>query len=257
MIYRKFNIFFLLLFAVLFLTDWYFYALPLPIYIVLAIAYLSILIYGIVKVDSQFFMPVVFRAKKGDDRVAITFDDGPHPYFTPGILDILNEHNVKAAFFCIGKNVDEQPDIARRIHKEGHLLGNHSFFHSDFFDLQSVEKMEAELSMADDAIKDVSGRKPRLFRPPYGVTNPRLAKAVKNREYVSVGWSLRSLDTVIKNETRLLQKIIRRVKPGDILLFHDHSAVLVNILPDILDHMKNIGLKIVRVDELIDEKPYA
>lgn len=255
--YRNVNIIFLFLFAILFLTDGFFYALPIWIYIVPAVIYLSIVAYGVVNVRSQFFMPVTYRAKRSTNKIAITFDDGPNPRFTPPLLDVLQHYDVKAGFFCIGSRIDENPDIAKRIYKEGHLIGNHSFYHSDFFDLQSSRKMEEELSITDDAIKDISGRKPRFFRPPYGVTNPRLAKAVRNRNYVAVGWSLRSLDTVIKSESRLINKIIKRVKPGDIILFHDHSTILVNILPEILEHFRNIGLKIVRVDELIEEKAYV
>jgi peptidoglycan/xylan/chitin deacetylase (PgdA/CDA1 family) len=256
-IYRRINITFLFIFSISFLIDWFYFPLPWWIYFGATLVYLGIVTYGVVKIDSQFFIPVIFKAGILKSEVAITFDDGPHPQRTPYILDILKEYDAKAAFFCIGKNVDENPDIVRRIHKEGHLLGNHSFFHSDFFDFQSTKKMEEELSMTDDAIKEVSGRKPRFFRPPYGVTNPRLAKVVKNRNYVSVGWSLRSLDTIIKNEKRLFNKIKKRIKPGDIILFHDHSVVLTDILPEILEYIRNIGLKIVRVDELIEEKPYA
>jgi peptidoglycan/xylan/chitin deacetylase (PgdA/CDA1 family) len=256
-IYRRINIFFLFILSVILLTDWFYYPLAWWIYLAVFIIYFAVVTYGVVKVDSQIFMPVIFKARTNKNEVALTFDDGPHPYYTPYILDILSKYNARASFFCIGKNVDDNPDIARRIYREGHLLGNHSFYHSDFFDLQSAKKIEEELSMADDAIREVSGRRPRFFRPPYGVTNPRLAKAVKNRKYVSIGWSLRSLDTVIKNEKKLLNKIKRRIKPGDIILFHDHSAVVTEILPEILDFIQNIGLKIVRVDELIDEKPYA
>jgi peptidoglycan/xylan/chitin deacetylase (PgdA/CDA1 family) len=142
------------------------------------------------------------------------------------------------------------------LHDDGHIVGNHSFYHHWNFDLLSSKKMRAELLQTDDAIKAVLGVQPRYFRPPYGVTNPNLAMAIGN-DYRAIGWSVRSFDTVIKDPVKLMKRVTKNLKGGDIVLFHDHSEVMHKILPDFIKHVELIGLKIVRLDKLIDESPYT
>jgi peptidoglycan/xylan/chitin deacetylase (PgdA/CDA1 family) len=188
--------------------------------------------------------------------VAITFDDGPVPGKTERVLRILRDHEVPAAFFCVGKNVLEHPALVEEIHNAGHLIGNHSFWHKSTFDLQTTGRMEMELDRTDRAIEKAVGVVPRFFRPPYGVTNPMVARAVKRRKYETIGWSLRSFDTLIRDPRRLLKRVTTSLTGGDIILLHDYSDATIAILPELLSHINNIGLKIVRVDELLNEKGY-
>ena len=109
----------------------------------------------------------------------MTFDDGPLPGKTEQILRILREHQAPTAFFCIGNRMEKNPELVKQTHAEGHIIGNHSFSHSSTFDLLSTQKMSGELNAADVAVCDILGFKPRLFRPPYGVTNPNLARAIR------------------------------------------------------------------------------
>jgi peptidoglycan/xylan/chitin deacetylase (PgdA/CDA1 family) len=189
--------------------------------------------------------------------IALTFDDGPFAGKTERILNILRTHAVPAAFFCIGKRVKENPRIATRIANEGHIMGNHSFGHGIFFDLQSSAAIAAELSATDVLIQEHTGFMPRFFRPPYGVTNPMVASAVKRNGYVTIGWSIRSFDTLTKNSKTLLRKITRSLKSGDVILLHDSSESTIEMLPSLLNEVEKVGLKIVRLDELINEKPYV
>jgi peptidoglycan/xylan/chitin deacetylase (PgdA/CDA1 family) len=218
---------------------------------------LGIIFYGTVTVSAQFFTPILCAGKTDSGAIAITFDDGPLPGKTDTIVSILKSSQVKAAFFCIGKRVDENPALIKLIHQEGHLVSNHSYSHSAAFDLQSAAKMSMELDLAGDAIQHILGMRPRFFRPPYGVTNPSLAKAIRKGNYLTVGWTVRSFDTMINDKVKLLRRVTCKLKAGDIVLFHDYCDVTIEILPDFLEYVKNVGLKIVRVDELLNEKPYV
>ncbi|WP_119078946.1 polysaccharide deacetylase family protein [Chitinophaga alhagiae] len=213
--------------------------------------------WGAIRVDSNYYMNVLCKAPATEKAVALSFDDGPVNSFTPQILDILKEHQVPAAFFCIGRRVEEAPGLVRRAEEEGHLIGNHSYSHHALFDLYPVYKMKAELQKANQAIEAASGVKPALFRPPYGVTNPMLASAVKATGYTPVGWSVRSLDTVIREEDKLFERVTRKVSAGDIFLFHDTAAATVKILPALIKQLKREGFAIKRIDELLNIPAYA
>ena len=226
-------------------------------YAVVVLVYLNIQVYGASVLSAQFFMPVKFRGDAASNKIAITFDDGPIPVMTEKILDILSEHKVPAAFFCIGNRVNDYPAITRRIHESGHIIGNHSYWHGAMFDLQSAEKIRRELIDTDYAIKKAIDKKPAFFRPPYGVTNPMVAKAVEAGGYKTVGWTVRSFDTMTKSGSVLLERVTRSLKGGDVVLFHDYSTATIEILPAFFEHVTKLGLKIVRVDELLREKAYA
>lgn len=224
-------------------------------YIGLVVAYAVISTIGSIVLSLEYFVPVTSRGVS--NGIALSFDDGPVAGKTEKVLDILQQFNAPAAFFCIGKRVSNNMLLAKRIHDEGHLIGNHSFFHRATFDLQSSGMITKELYDTDMAIQKVIGKRPRFFRPPYGVTNPMVAKAVRVRNYKVIGWSIRSFDTVIKDRQKLFERVTGPLKNGDIILFHDHCESTLEILPQVLEHIGKSGLKVVRIDELIKEKAYA
>src|SRR5690606_35805009 len=110
---------------------------------------------------------------------AITFDDGPHPEFTPKVLNLLKKYDAKATFFCIGKHIELYPDIFKSIVEAGHTIGNHTYSHANDFGFFSVEKVISELQQTNAIIKQQIGLDARLYRPAFGVTNPRIKKALK------------------------------------------------------------------------------
>lgn len=226
-------------------------------YALLGIIYLNFQAYGASVLSAQFFLPVKFQGDTNSNKIAITFDDGPIPVMTEKVLDVLTTYKVPAAFFCIGNRVNDYPALTKRIHESGHLIGNHSYWHGAMFDLQSPEKIAKELTDTDWAIQKVINKKPNFFRPPFGVTNPMVAAAVKKGGYKTIGWSVRSFDTMTKNGNVLLERVTKSLKGGDVILFHDYSASTLEILPAFLEHVAKVGLKIVRVDELLKEKAYA
>jgi peptidoglycan-N-acetylglucosamine deacetylase len=228
---------------------------PLWWYIAITIIYFLFVTYGALVLSDSFFVPVVSSGRA--TGIALTFDDGPIAKNTERILDILQQYNVPATFFCIGNRVDALPEIMKRIDSEGHLVGNHTYWHGSLFDLQSSPMVMKELYDTDVAIMKAIGKRPRFFRPPYGVTNPMIAKAVRRSNYRVIGWSIRSFDTMIKDPDKLLERITRSLKAGDIILMHDYPESTLIALPRLLDHIQKLGLKVVRVDELINERGYA
>ncbi len=227
-----------------------------PLALVLVIC-AGLMVWGAAKVNSNFYFDVVCKAETKEKVVALSFDDGPVENYTPQILDILQQHKVPAAFFCIGHRVEKAPALTKQIHEEGHLIGNHSYSHHALFDLYSSKKMSKDLDSADQAVIAAIGVRPLLFRPPYGVTNPMLGKAVARGIYTPVGWSIRSMDTVAKDADKLLAKVTKDVQPGDIFLFHDTCAVTVKILPALIKQLKEKGFAFKRIDELLNVPAYA
>lgn len=172
--------------------------------------------------------------------IALTFDDGPAEY-TAAILDILAKEQVSATFFIIGKNIAGREELLRRMRSEGHSIGNHSYHHGFNFDWQSASVMLGEIKRTNESIEAVTGLPVTLFRPPYGVTNPNLGKALRNSGLRSIGWSVRSMDTVAKDEQQLLEKILTRVKTRDIILLHDRCSITAAILPKLIGALKKHG----------------
>lgn len=216
----------------------------------LAFTWITILVIGSVRVCSQFYMPVFCRSVKAEKRVSLTFDDGPDPEKTPLILEILEKHDVKAAFFLIGLKTDTHPEIVTELLNKGHEVGIHSYSHDIFFDLYGKKKMERDLVKSVAAVFEATGKKPEWFRPPYGVTNPVLAKAVNKLDLKAIGWSVRSLDTTIKDENKLIARVMRKVRPGAVVLLHDTQDVTVNALERIIVKIREDGYRFVGIEEM-------
>jgi peptidoglycan-N-acetylglucosamine deacetylase len=254
--FRNTNIFFIAALAIL-IGVHIKYGLPVYIYPLLFIGWSLIVFWGCINVSSNFFIPIVCKAYTDKKEIAISFDDGPAKNYTKEILAILKTENIKATFFCIGNRIAGNEVILKHVQEDGHIIGNHSFSHHFWFDMYSGKKMQEDLKQMDAEMERVTGLKPKLFRPPYGVTNPNLAKAIKRGGYIPVGWSVRSLDTVAKDEKQLLHKIIAGIKPGAVFLFHDTCEITVNVLPQFIKEVKNRGYNIIPLDKLLALQPYA
>lgn len=190
-------------------------------------------------------------------EVAITFDDGPHPKFTPKILDLLHQFNAKATFFCIGNNVEKHPELFKRIVLEGHTIGNHTYSHTNNFGFLPTPKVIDELQRTNTVIKEVSGFEPKLYRPAFGVTNPRIKRALKSVKMVSVGWNKRSLDTTKLSKEAILKRIVKDHKKGDVVLLHDTSEKSVQVLEQYLLFLQRKKTVSVTIDQLFNIQPYA
>jgi peptidoglycan/xylan/chitin deacetylase (PgdA/CDA1 family) len=190
------------------------------------------------------------RKPTKEKLIALSFDDGPHPEYTPQTLNILKQYDLKATFFVIGARIAGNENILKRIHTEGHQTGNHSFSHKNTFPLLGAKKMAADLLQCEQAIEQVTGCAVKWFRPPFGVTNPNVAKAVKIRNYKVAGWSIRSLDTVKTDKDKVVRRVVSKLHPGAVVLLHDHLPDTPYILEQIIVQAKEKGYEFVTVERL-------
>lgn len=216
------------------------------------IIWASVVIWGVFTIQSELFIRTRNTLQTKEKKIAITFDDGPHEN-TAEILSILNKYEAKASFFVIGKHADENAELLKRIHSDGHLIGNHTYSHNNKFPIFPLKNMIEDIAKCSIIIKKITGKQPQTFRPPFGVTNPRVARAIKSLRLYTIGWNVRSLDTQIKDPKRIISRIIRRTKPGSIILLHDSTIHCPQVLEQILKHFSNINYTFVRVDELSKE----
>jgi peptidoglycan/xylan/chitin deacetylase (PgdA/CDA1 family) len=207
-----------------------------------SLIYLFLLFAMSMSIRQNFYLKAINQNKTPE--VALTFDDGPHPEYTIQILDILDVYKVKAVFFMIGKHVEEYPAIAKEVANRGHQIGIHSQNHSFNFGLLQGEKLRAELIKCTDVIEKVTGYKSYLFRPPFGVTNPSLAHEVKRQNLTTIGWNVRSFDTITKEPDKILSRVLKKVDFGSIILLHDRMSQTCEVLPGIIENIKGTGFAI-------------
>jgi peptidoglycan/xylan/chitin deacetylase (PgdA/CDA1 family) len=224
-------------------------------YLALGIVYMVIINIGSFRVDSNFHFHVICKGNSSVIGAAITFDDGPNPETTPQVLDVLKKHNVKAAFFLIGKKAESHPELVKRIIAEGHVIGNHTYGHSHYFDFFTPRIMAREFKKSYEIIKGLTGLSIHWFRPPYGVTNPMMKKALKMSEFVPVGWSVRSLDTVIRNQEKILRRL-EKTGNGDIVLLHDIRKDMPDILEKFIMILENKKIKITDPETVLGISAY-
>ncbi len=215
---------------------------------------MALLIAGSAKIQMNFYVKAFHRGDNRQAKVALTFDDGPDKATTPEILAILDKHNIKAAFFVIGQKTVTNENILRQINHSGHLIGNHSWSHAFFFDFYPASKMIKELKATDEKISHLINIKPIFFRPPYGVTNPFLKRALRKTGHTIIGWSLKTFDTTLAKKN-IMQRIEKRLQNGDIILLHDSNPGTAEILEELIELIKQKGIEIVRMDELLKINP--
>ncbi|TYA52332.1 polysaccharide deacetylase family protein [Formosa maritima] len=191
------------------------------------------------------------------NQVAITFDDGPNVELTPKVLELLKQYQVKATFFCIGKYVEAYPELFKRIIKEGHTVGNHTYSHDNMFGFFSTEKVILELKQTNKLVSDKTGLKLKLYRPAFGVTNPRIKKALKETNLIAIGWNKRSLDTTNLSKESILKRASKNLKKGDVILLHDSNEKTLWVLEQLLLILQKQNLQAVTIDSLFNIEPYA
>jgi peptidoglycan-N-acetylglucosamine deacetylase len=218
--------------------------------------FLMLLIYGSANMQSNFFTTAFCYAIGAEKQIALSFDDGPNHEFTPQVLSTLAQYNASATFFIIGKNIQGNENILKQIDVAGHSIGNHSHTHSFFIDFKSVQGLKDELTQTTESVFKVIGKRMTLFRPPYGVITPNLAKVINILDYRVIGWSIRSFDTTAGSAQSITQRVQSQIKPGAIILFHDTSDKTIQALKQTLDFAKNNDYKVVSIEQLLKIKAY-
>lgn len=168
----------------------------------------------------SYYLPVISKGRKGTKAVALTFDDGPSPEVTPRLLDLLAKHAVTATFFVTGVNAKRHPELIRAILAHGHTLGNHTFNHSPFLMLKSSQTLRREVEAAQTLLRQF-GVVPLAFRPPVGITAPSLWRVLQDQGMFCVNFSCRAGDMGNRRIRNLAAKMLKKVRPGDIVMFHD------------------------------------
>lgn len=212
-----------------------------------------LVLYGSFFIQANYHLKAISKVKTQQKFVAITFDDGPTE-FTNKVLSQLKKKEHKATFFCVGSNIEQHPEIFKNIIADGHLIGNHTYSHAKNTGFKKTPEIVEELNQTDELIKQYTGEKPHYFRPPFGVTNPSIMRAIRKTKHTVVGWNIRSLDTVLEDEEKILHRIKRQVKPGSIILLHDTSEKSIRVLEQLLLYLNENNYRSLTVDELISLK---
>ncbi|MDQ6528532.1 polysaccharide deacetylase family protein [Flavobacterium sp. LHD-85] len=190
-----------------------------------------------------------------EKKIALTFDDGPSIY-TLEVLELLKKYNAKATFFCIGKNIETHPEILQKVIDDGHLVGNHSYSHSKFFDFYNAKKITEELQKTDALLEKFTSRKINFFRPPYGVTTPSIRRALKITGHKTIGWNIRSLDGGTQNQELIFNRLIQHISPGGIVLLHDTGKHSVLVLEQFLQFLQQNNYEVISIEELLKLNAY-
>jgi len=190
-------------------------------------------------------------------KIALTFDDVPDPRFTPRILDILHRYQVKSTFFAVGHRVKKYPDLVQRIHREGHILGNHSFTHPQFRN-RSVQQFQQEICRTEKTLSGIIGYRPKLLRPPYGEINEEQVKWAMKNGYTIVNWNVDSLDWKGIDRIKVKANVLNAAGPGSIVLFHAGGGTgsdltgTIEALPEIIETLRDRGYQFVTLPELLN-----
>jgi len=192
----------------------------------------------------------IVAAKNEEDeykKVALTFDDGPHPIYTEQILDGLKERGVKATFFITGDHAETYPEIVKRIHDEGHLIGNHTYSHIQLTK-NNLDKFMEELVLTSTIINEITGTETLFVRPPYGLWDIRLESELN---MLPVMWTIDPRDWNRTNVYGIVTDVVNAVKENDIILMHDEYESTKNASLIIVDELLKDGYEFVTVDEIL------
>ena len=205
-----------------------------------------------------FFLPVISRQDRGRNVAALTFDDGPDPDVTPLLLEVLRRHDVQATFFVAGAKAKQHPELIREILSRGHTLGNHSYHHDPLLMLRSRTRLKEEIARTQELLANFAVR-PLTFRPPVGITNPRLKGVLRELGMYCVTFSCRAFDRGNRRIEKLAMIILKKVRPGAIILLHDVTprngggiAQWLTEMERMVSGLKTRGYEILPLSELID-----
>jgi peptidoglycan/xylan/chitin deacetylase (PgdA/CDA1 family) len=191
-------------------------------------------------------LPAAAASRK---EIALTFDDGPDPRITPSVLDLLDQVEARATFFCIGQRAAACPELVREIVGRGHLVENHSYRHSNLFAFHGLGRLRQEITRGQEVLGELAQRRPCLFRPPARIRSFLLEPVLASMGLSLVSWSWRGFDTLTSDPEQIGRRLAPGVKPGQILLLHDGRGsqrgnhVVLEVLPQVFDCIKERGLK--------------
>ena len=192
-------------------------------------------------------------AQRGE--ISLTFDDGPDPLLTPRVLDLLDRHQAKASFFCVGERAAACPELTREIARRGHSVENHSYRHRHSFAVLGLSGLRREVGSAQETLAAITGRRPDFFRAPAGFRSPLLDPILAALGLRYVSWTRRGFDATDSEPGRILGRLTRGLAAGDVLLLHDSAPVALEVLPELLKQTEALGLKSVSLAAAFANQP--
>lgn len=202
---------------------------------------------------------VLPKAAAARNEIALTIDDGPDPLVTPQVLDILDRHQVRVTFFCVGEKAARYPDLCREIVRRGHAIENHTQHHSHTFALMGMRGFTRELQAAQRTLGTLTGVSPQFFRAPAGLRNPLLQPVLDRLGLQLTSWSVRGFDTRHTDPDRVKDRLLKKLHAGAIVLMHDGNAahtaqgvpMIIEILPAFLSAARSLQLRFVSLREAV------
>lgn len=180
-------------------------------------------------------------------KIALTFDDGPHPQYTEQVLDGLKKRGVKATFFITGENAELYPELVKRMHEEGHLIGNHTYSHIQLTS-RNREAFREELIKTNEVIEGITGEGVTYVRPPYGSWDKSFEKELN---MIPVLWNIDPLDWCSKDVSCIVRKIESKIREDDIILMHDSYPSTVTAALQVVDDLQQQEYEFVTVEEIL------
>ncbi len=206
----------------------------------------AVCIFGI---SNQQKLPVMGKLleSKDEKKIALTFDDGPHPYYTEQLLKGLKERGAKATFFITGENAESYPEVVQKICEDGHLIGNHTYHHTQLT-AGNQESFKQEIIQTNEVIKEITGEDIIYVRPPYGSWNKEFEKELN---MFPVLWTIDPLDWCSSNVSCIVDKVCAKAEENAIILMHDQYKSTVTAALAVVDRLQEEGYEFVTVDELL------
>lgn len=197
----------------------------------------------------------IYNVDVTEKLVSVSFDCAWGVEYTDEILSVMEKYGVKSTFFCVQFWVEKYPEYVKKISEAGHEVETHSATH-DYMSKLSKEKIKEELSSSKKAIENITGKEVTLFRPPYGDYNDKLVSTVKEMGLYTVQWDVDSLDWKNLSKEKITERVLKKVKSGSIILFHNNGLHTAEALPGIFEVLISQGYKFVPVGELIYKDNY-
>jgi peptidoglycan/xylan/chitin deacetylase (PgdA/CDA1 family) len=223
--------------------------------------------YLVTSTRTQFLVPTVWHGTPKSPALALTFDDGPDPEFTPKVLDLLRRHDARATFFVVGQRAEAHPELVLRAASEGHLIGSHTYSHAHTFHFWTARRMASDVQRGIDVVRKITGSAPRWFRPPQGLRVPTLRDALARVKSATscVTWSVRGIDATSRSSDAIVARVAKGLRRGAIVTLHDGRGFggtndrtpTLSALEQLLPMIDARGLSCVTLDALLPEEDAA
>ena len=231
----------------------------------LLLVYLLTLVIGSAYPRMNFYFSSLHRGPADQGWVSLTFDDGPDPKVTPKLLEVLKAEGVKAAFFMVGHSAEMYPALVKRVETDGHLVGNHMYFHSATWPFHPAFVIRREMDRANEVLAKLIGNRPRFVRMPFSVGRPGLARIFRKLNLTPVGWDVRGLEGVLRDPGRIAEHVAKQARNGSVILLHEcyyrtadfGAAQVAETARQVIARLRARGFVFKRLDEMLELEGYA